>query len=72
MRRTYLRTAREARGIGIRQLAKDANVDLGYLSKIERGLSVPSIKTLIRIMRALGMDEDEEMVRLLITQEGSE
>ncbi|MPZ68808.1 MAG: helix-turn-helix domain-containing protein [Actinobacteria bacterium] len=57
-----LRGARQARGIGLRELERRTGLDRGHLSKIERGLVTPSLPTLRRIAGALGL---KEMSRLL-------
>lgn len=62
-----LRGAREARGMGLRELERRTGIDRGHLSKIERGLVVPSVPTLRRIAAALGL---REMSRLLEPYDG--
>jgi transcriptional regulator with XRE-family HTH domain len=42
-------------GLSGRELATAANVTPGFISQLERGLSTPSIATLLRICRALGL-----------------
>lgn len=64
-----LRGAREARGIGLRELERLTGIDRGYLSKIERGLKRPSLATLKRITVALGL---KEMSRLLEPWDGGD
>jgi transcriptional regulator with XRE-family HTH domain len=38
-----------------REVAKIADIDSNYYAKVERGNSVPSLKTLIKIARALNV-----------------
>lgn len=52
-----LREARQARGLGLRQLAVKAQVDPSYLSRIERGKQDPSVAVLKRLAKALGLAE---------------
>ena len=57
-----LRGAREARGVSLRQLAKEAAIDPAQLSRIERGLVTPSVPVLRRLYIALGL---RDQVRFL-------
>jgi transcriptional regulator with XRE-family HTH domain len=50
-----VRAQRSRLGISGRELAAAANVTPGFISQLERGLSTPSIATLLRICRALGL-----------------
>lgn len=52
---TRLRVLRESRALTMEQLASQANVTKGYLSKLERNLATPSTATLIRICESLGI-----------------
>ena len=61
-----LRALREAQGMGIKELARRAQVDVGYLSKIERGLVTPSLGTLLRLLTALGLRDGERWLRHLL------
>ncbi len=36
-----------------REVAKIADIDSNYYAKVERGISVPSLKTMIKIAKAL-------------------
>src|SRR5579863_3736746 len=44
-----LRAAREARGLGVRQLARELGCSAGHISQIERGMVEPSISLLIAL-----------------------
>lgn len=57
-----VRTLREAQGKSLFQLAKEADVDPGHLSRIERGLICPSVAVTARLARALGL---KDLARLL-------
>jgi transcriptional regulator with XRE-family HTH domain len=57
---TAIRTAREAKDIGLRQLAALVGLSPTYLSHVERGLcSVPTAERIADIAAALGRDADE-------------
>lgn len=72
-----IRAARNERGMSLTQLALAAAVDKGYLSRVERGLKVPSVAVVLRISSALdlsaaqlfGAAESEETV--FITRSGA-
>lgn len=53
-----IRDARLARGISMRQLAREVGIDHSHLSKIENGRDTIGRKSLLRIVEALGMDAD--------------
>ena len=48
--------ARAEKGLSQKQLAELTGIDQSDISKIERGLSNPSVSTMERIARALGGD----------------
>jgi transcriptional regulator with XRE-family HTH domain len=50
-----LRELRTAKGISLVDLAKAADVSVGNLSEIERGLAIPSIRTFCLLSTALGI-----------------
>ncbi|WOC16371.1 helix-turn-helix domain-containing protein [Pseudochrobactrum sp. MP213Fo] len=50
-----LRHRRQIRGMSLRQVAEAANISVGMLSQVERGLAVPSIKTLRAVCIAMDM-----------------
>ncbi|MEQ8836013.1 helix-turn-helix domain-containing protein [Haliea sp.] len=50
-----IRDLRKARGMTLSELSKISELSQGYLSQVERGISVPSIKALHSISRALGV-----------------
>lgn len=50
-----LRRLREAQGMSLRRLAEEAAVDLGHLSKGERGLKGFGDEARVRIASALGV-----------------
>lgn len=50
-----LRHLRKARGCSLKHLAAAADLSIGFVSQIERGLSSPSVRTLARLADALGV-----------------
>lgn len=50
-----LRQRRRVRGLSLKQVAAGAGVSTGLLSQIERGLTMPSVRSLGAICRALDM-----------------
>ena len=56
---TRLRQAREARGIGLRSLAKRLDVSASLISQVERGKVMPSVGTLYAIVRELDVSMDD-------------
>ncbi len=50
-----IRALRKARSMALTQLAERADLSIGYLSQIERNISIPSVKALGAIARALGV-----------------
>lgn len=49
-----IRAMRKAQGVSLRQLARLAEVQPGYLSQVERGLREPSARWLKSVIDALG------------------
>ena len=56
-----LRAVREAHGLGLREVARRAEIDPAHLSRIERGERTPSLEALIRLARVLGLRELERL-----------
>ena len=52
---TALRSRREARGLSQEALAKKASVTREYVNKLEAGHHDPTVGTLSRLARALGV-----------------
>lgn len=46
--------ARKKSGLTQQELAKRIGTDKGYISRVERGLIIPSVSTLYRIAAAMG------------------
>jgi transcriptional regulator with XRE-family HTH domain len=57
-----LRTIRKAQGLSLRQVSQRAKVDLGHLSRIERGQAGVTINTLARLAAVLGLRQLAEML----------
>jgi transcriptional regulator with XRE-family HTH domain len=55
---TQLRALRQARGIGLRELARRVGVTPSLLSQMERGAVNPSVVTLFRLAEELGTTTD--------------
>lgn len=53
-----IREARKARGISLRQLAREVGIDHSHLSKIENGRDTIGRKSLLKVAEALGTDSD--------------
>ncbi len=51
-----VRALRVALGLSQEELAFRAGVDRTYMSKIERGIGNPTIRTLMRVSETLGVD----------------
>ena len=50
-----IRERREARGISLRGLARECELSPAHLSKLERGLSRPSLEVLTRLVQRLDL-----------------
>ena len=46
--------ARKKAGLTQEELAKRIGMDKGYISRVERGLTVPTVSTFYRIVAAMG------------------
>lgn len=53
--RSFLRDSRKKKNISMRALARDAEISVAYLSKIEQDAANPTISVLERIAAALGV-----------------
>ncbi|HEX8756836.1 MAG TPA: helix-turn-helix transcriptional regulator [Steroidobacteraceae bacterium] len=50
-----LRDQRETRGISQEDLALSADVDRSFVSQMERGIRQPTLTTLVKLCKALGV-----------------
>lgn len=57
-----LRKLRKEKGVGIKVMAPEIEVDHSYLSKIENGYVIPSAVVLNKMAKYLNYDRDELMV----------
>lgn len=57
-----IRAVRESQGRSLREVARLAEVDVGQLSKIETGKQKPSVRTMVKVARVLGL---RDLVRTL-------
>lgn len=48
-----LREARKKRGISQERLALDSSMDRAYLSRLERGITQPTLETIFRLSKVL-------------------
>jgi transcriptional regulator with XRE-family HTH domain len=54
-----LRRAREASGIGVREMAGRLSCSPSHVSQVERGVTSPSVHTLFSMVRELGLSLDD-------------
>ena len=66
---TYIKERRDALRETVTSLATKAQVGIGSLSEIERGLRTPRHATLRKLSGPLGIDPNELFVRAFFTQE---
>lgn len=66
-----LQSARIAKGLGLRELARIVGIDPAHLSRIESGKAVPSVSVLLRLAEVLGLAEVVASLRgILATSSG--
>jgi transcriptional regulator with XRE-family HTH domain len=53
---------RQARGLGLRAVARDAGIDPAHLSRVERGQAALSVESLQRLARVLELRELERLL----------
>jgi transcriptional regulator with XRE-family HTH domain len=66
-----LQAIRKARGLGLRETARRAQINPGHLSRVERGEKQLSLAALHRLAVVLGLAEFAEMLRLYLPGEES-
>lgn len=49
-----IKEVRKARGMSLQELSEVCGLSVSYLSQTERGISTPSVESLVRIVNALG------------------
>lgn len=57
-----LRAVRQARGLGLREVAARADIDVAQLSRVERGQAGLSVESLFRLSRVLKLNELERLI----------
>jgi transcriptional regulator with XRE-family HTH domain len=57
-----LRAVREAHGLGLREVARQARIDPAHLSRVERGERTLSLPALRRLAHVLGLRELERLI----------
>jgi transcriptional regulator with XRE-family HTH domain len=66
-----LRAIREGQGLTLRYVADSAGLDVGHLSRIERGQAGLSIESLARLAKVLGMrDLSRRLEPFRVREEG--
>ena len=50
-----LRQSRKAQGLSMQSVADQAGLSVGFISQVERGLTAPSLSSLVSIARVLGL-----------------
>jgi transcriptional regulator with XRE-family HTH domain len=61
-KRPPLRAVREAQGLSLRQAAELAGVDIGHLSRVERGEASLSLDALARLAEVLSLRQLAELL----------
>ena len=59
-----LREIRKEKGVSQEKLALEAGCDRTYVSLVERGLNSPTIRTVVKIARILGVPASEVVARM--------
>ena len=54
-----LRARRKERGLTMQQVADQAGLSVGFISQIERGITTPSLSSLVSVSRVLGLHVSE-------------
>lgn len=54
-----LRAVRQERGLTLKDVASAAGFSVGFISQVERGITVPSLTSLLSIGQALGIDTND-------------
>ncbi len=65
-----LRAVRIARGLSLREVARRAGLDPAHLSRVERGLVRPSLRTLRTLAGVLELRELSKLLKPFDSEEG--
>ena len=60
---TLLRSRRKERKLTLKNVAEKASISEGFLSQVENDVNSPSVETLIRICKAIGVDAGDLISR---------
>ena len=61
-----IREKREEKGLSLNQLAKISEISKSHLSDIERGVKIPSILILVKISKALEIEDERELYGVIL------
>lgn len=61
-----LRAARELQGRSLRSVAREAQIDPTFLSRVERGLQKPSLRVLLSLADALKLKDLAKSIRTVL------
>lgn len=62
--RITVKEVRKEKNISQEKLALKSGVDRTFMSRIERGLSQPTLKTILKLCRGLGISSSELMEKI--------
>ena len=62
-----LRTRRRALGLTLKEVADGAGLSVGFISQIERGITTPSLSSLVSVSRVLGLHVSEFLSQPKVT-----
>lgn len=62
-----LRTRRQALGLTLKEVADGAGLSVGFISQIERGITTPSLSSLVSVSRVLGLHVSEFLSQPRVT-----
>jgi transcriptional regulator with XRE-family HTH domain len=65
-----LRAVRQARGLGLREVARLTSIDPAHLSRVERGEARISLDALLRVARVLGLRELAAFLEPYVGEDG--
>lgn len=63
--KSTLRAVREAHG-GLREFARRNDLDPSELSRIERGVRIPTVPVLVKLCDALGLKDTADAIRRIV------
>lgn len=63
-----LRQRRQSLGLTLREVATRAGLSVGFISQIERGITLPSLSSLVSVSRVLGMQVGDFLSQPKVTE----